>query len=94
MTKNNCLLYSIFYLFVCTLAYGFLLLKYSILKDNVNSEDMDEDTQKEDYVAQGFSKDDKIELEDNNVNNLSGEDKDDPCTSNSCKLSLSKVRIS
>ena len=64
-----------------------------MLKDNINSEDKDEDTQQEDDLAQGFAKDDKIELEDNNINNLSGEDEDDTYTSNSCKLSLSKVII-
>ncbi|PLW53304.1 hypothetical protein PCANC_06167 [Puccinia coronata f. sp. avenae] len=49
-----------------------------MLKDNVNSDDEGEDSQEEDDLAQGFAKDDNIELEDNNVNDLSGEDEGDP----------------
>ncbi|PLW36682.1 hypothetical protein PCANC_20343 [Puccinia coronata f. sp. avenae] len=61
-----------------------------MLKDNVDSDDEGEDSQEEDDLAQGFAKDDNIELEDNDVNGSSGEDEGDPYTSDSCKLSLSK----
>ncbi|PLW22278.1 hypothetical protein PCASD_17003 [Puccinia coronata f. sp. avenae] len=63
-----------------------------MLKDNVDSDDKGEDSQEEDDLAQGFAKDDDIELEDNDVNDLSGEDEGHPYTSDSCKLSLSKFR--
>ncbi|PLW10986.1 hypothetical protein PCANC_24202 [Puccinia coronata f. sp. avenae] len=63
-----------------------------MLKDNVDSDDKGEDSQEEDDLAQGFAEDDNIELEDNDVNNLSGEDEGDPYTSDSCKLSLSKFQ--
>ncbi|PLW14245.1 hypothetical protein PCANC_14492 [Puccinia coronata f. sp. avenae] len=49
-----------------------------MLKDNVDSDDKGEDSQEEDDLAQGFAEDDNIELEDNNVNDLSGEDEGDP----------------
>ncbi|PLW15837.1 hypothetical protein PCASD_23689 [Puccinia coronata f. sp. avenae] len=64
-----------------------------MLKDNVDSDDEGEDSQEEDDLAQGFAKEDNIELEleDNDVNGSSGEDEGDPYTSDSCKLSLSKL---
>ena len=79
--------------FLFTLAYVFFLLD-RIQHNDCHFVDNNEEESKAQLgkdLAEGLAEDDKIELGDNNVNDLSGKDEINTYTSESCKVTFAKV---